>query len=90
MQSINVIQLAEKQRNEAIRLIDVRTPVEFREVHADGAHNIPLDTLDPQQIHDAIPGDPHQPLYVICRGGNRSTQAVKKLMAAGFDNVVNG
>jgi rhodanese-related sulfurtransferase len=29
-----------------VDLIDVRTPVEFREVHATIASNVPLETLD--------------------------------------------
>jgi rhodanese-related sulfurtransferase len=34
----------------AIDLIDVRTPVEFREVHAVPARNVPLDQLDPAAV----------------------------------------
>jgi rhodanese-related sulfurtransferase len=30
-----------------------------------------------------------QPLYVICRSGNRARQACEKLIAAGYTNVVN-
>ena len=30
-----------------VQLIDVRTPVEFREVHAVGARSVPLDRLGP-------------------------------------------
>ena len=30
-----------------IDLIDVRTPVEYREVHLEAARNVPLDALDP-------------------------------------------
>ena len=31
-------------------LIDVRTPMEFYEVHAVGSLNVPLDTLNPERI----------------------------------------
>ena len=41
---------------EAVELIDVRTPVEFREVHADLARNVPLDSLDPAASCTARPG----------------------------------
>lgn len=72
--------------NEAIELIDVRTPVEFREVHVGFARNLPLDRLDPAQL--AAGRDPRQPLYVICRSGNRAEKACEKLAAAGL-RVVN-
>ncbi len=50
-------QLAELQAvNKSVELIDVRTPVEFREVHVDFARNLPLDQLDAQAIraHRAV------------------------------------
>jgi rhodanese-related sulfurtransferase len=71
-----------------VELIDVRTPVEFREVHADLAHNVPLDSLDPAVLSQGR-ADAGQPLYVICNSGGRSKQACEKLVAAGVANVVN-
>ncbi len=71
-----------------IELIDVRTPVEFREVHVDFARNVPLDQFDAGTIA-AERGNTAQPLYVICHAGNRSLQACAKLAAAGYTNVVN-
>lgn len=64
-------------------LIDVRTPVEFREVHATPARNVPLDQLTPQDVagHDAV--------YVICRSGARAEKACEKLLAGGYDDVTN-
>jgi rhodanese-related sulfurtransferase len=71
-----------------VELIDVRTPVEFREVHAEYARNVPLDTLQPSElIRDGSPAD--HPLYVICRSGSRGKQACEKFQAAGFTGVVN-
>ena len=70
-----------------IDLIDVRTPVEFREVHAEFARNVPLDRLDPHALMKARNGS-EQPLYVICRTGNRADQACRKLDAAGYGNIV--
>lgn len=67
-------------------LVDVRTPVEFREVHVEGAVNVPLDRL-----HQANVPQPaaDQPLYVICHKGSRGAQACQQLATAGFANVVN-
>lgn len=72
-----------------VALIDVRTPVEFREVHVDFARNVPLDRLNPAGIRAERNGSNDQePLYVICRSGSRGKQACEKLAAAGL-NVVN-
>jgi rhodanese-related sulfurtransferase len=71
-----------------VELIDVRTPVEFREVHVDFARNVPLNRLDPASIGTERSGSSDEPLYVICRSGARGKQACAKLAAAGL-NVVN-
>jgi rhodanese-related sulfurtransferase len=72
-----------------IDLIDVRTPVEFREVHVTFARNEPLDRLNPQAIQAARNGSSQEPLYVICRSGARGKQACEKLTANGIANVIN-
>lgn len=77
-----------KQADAALELIDVRTPVEFREVHVTFARNVPLDRLDAAALTAGRDGA-SQPLYVICRSGGRGKQACEKLSAAGFTNVVN-
>lgn len=77
------------QRGEAIELIDVRTPVEFRELHPTIAKNVPLSELNPQQIMQARNGVADKPLYFICRSGNRAAKACEKFMAAGYSQVVN-
>jgi rhodanese-related sulfurtransferase len=71
-----------------LKLIDVRTPGEFREVHVDFARNVPLDQLDPQAIRSQRDRSSNGPLYVICRSGGRGKQACERLAAAGLD-VVN-
>jgi rhodanese-related sulfurtransferase len=87
MKTISPKQLHDLIRTgKTVELIDVRTPVEFREVHVDFARNMPLDQLDPGQLTAGRNG---QPLYVICRSGNRGKQACEKLAAAGLNHVVN-
>ena len=71
-----------------IELLDVRTPVEFREVHVGFARNLPLDRLDPAAFNAERNGAGDKPLYVICRSGSRGNQACEKLAAAGIE-VVN-
>ena len=89
MQTIDIKQLAEKQSLEQIDLIDVRMPTEFRHVHATYARSVPLDSLDPSAIMKARNGSASQPLYVICHSGSRSSQACRKFIEAGYDNVVS-
>lgn len=89
MQTISVKQLADKQNQADIDVIDVRMPTEFREVHAECARNVPLESLNPESMMAARNGMTGQPLYVICRSGNRSAQACNKFIEAGFENVVN-
>jgi rhodanese-related sulfurtransferase len=76
-------------RQGKIDLIDVQTPVEFRELHIAGARNVPLDRLDPAAIMQSRGGGREQPIYLICRSGSRGRQACEKVLAAGFTNVVN-
>lgn len=71
-----------------VELIDVRTPVEFREVHAEGARLVPLDRLDPKAIMAERRGAAGETLCFICRSGSRAKQACEKFLAAGYDNVV--
>jgi rhodanese-related sulfurtransferase len=82
---MNEIQPEELSRRlnsgEAIRLIDVRTPAEFREVHVAGAENIPLDRLDVKAFSHQTS---NAPLYVICKSGARGKQACAQLSAAGM------
>ena len=72
-----------------IDLIDVRTPVEYREVHVEVARNIPLDQLDPAALMKTRTGPTNEPLSMICRSGSRGQQACEKFHKAGFSNVVN-
>src|SRR6516164_4229604 len=75
--------------NGRIELIDVRTPIEFREVHVEFARNVPLDRLDPVAVLASRNGSKDDPLYLICRSGSRGRQACEKFLAAGFANFVN-
>ena len=72
-----------------IDLIDVRTPLEYREVHAASARTSRWTNWIPTPCCSAAQGAAHDPLYVICRSGSRGQQACQKFLAAGILNVVN-
>lgn len=78
-----------KRQGKSVDLIDVRTPVEFREVHVEFARNIPLDRLQPKEVQSQRNGNSDEPLYVICRSGARGSKACEAFVAAGVANVVN-
>ena len=75
-----------------VDLIDVRTPVEYREVHVPFARNLPLDRLDPAAVQQNLTAPAGEPLYIVCRSGGRGRQACEKLLAAGLTvcNVEGG
>jgi rhodanese-related sulfurtransferase len=82
---------AMRERGQAVELIDVRTPAEYRAGHAAGAKLLPLDQLNqatlPTQLQQSAAG-PEQPLYLTCQSGLRAQQAAERLMGAGYSNLV--
>ena len=67
-------------------LLDVRTPQEYREGHIPGSQNVPLQQLDKVE---EVTENKDTVLYVYCRSGARSRQAVSLLQAMGYANVRN-
>ena len=67
-------------------LLDVRTPQEYREGHIPGSQNMPLQQLDKVE---EVTENKDTVLYVYCRSGARSRQAVSLLQAMGYTNVHN-
>jgi rhodanese-related sulfurtransferase len=86
--TISPQQLAELlASNKPLKLIDVRTPAEFGEVHVTSARNLPLDRLDPAAV--AAEAGSEGPIYFICKSGGRSGKACEKLIASGFSDVIS-
>jgi rhodanese-related sulfurtransferase len=77
-----------KQQGNDVALVDVRTPMEFQQVHVPFARNVPLGELDAAQLAAESNGS-SEAIYVICHTGGRGQQAGEKLVAAGCENVVN-
>lgn len=67
-------------------LLDVRTPQEYREGHIPGSKNVPLQEIGRA---GAAAADQSAPLFVYCRSGARSRQAVGALQNMGYLNVKN-
>lgn len=80
---------AQRVQGNAKDIIDVRTPLEFAELHAEGARLVPLDRFDPAAIVAARQGSVDQPIYLICKTGARAAKACEALRSAGFPHVMN-
>lgn len=87
--TISPAELARRCHAGTVDLIDVRTPLEFGEVHAVAARNVPLDRLDPAAVIASRRCAEDQPLYVICRSGGRGAKACEAFVKAGIANVMN-
>lgn len=89
VRTISVEQLAKLCGDDCVELIDVRTPLEFQELRAKDARNLPLDTLDPHGVMKQRGGNADHPLYLICKSGMRGAKACQKFIDAGYANVIN-
>ena len=66
-------------------IVDVREKYEYKRGHINGAVNIPLSELRSRMSE--IPKD--RPVYLHCRSGQRSYNAVMALQNSGYGNVCN-
>lgn len=87
MQEISPELVSERLQHQLVELIDVRTPMEYHELHVEGARNIPLDSLDFNRLLATRKGEDTDPIYFICRSGMRATKACEKLIDQGFEKV---
>ncbi|WP_405653444.1 rhodanese-like domain-containing protein [Streptomyces sp. NBC_00019] len=70
---------------EGPRLLDVRTPGEFRTAHIPGSYNVPLDTLREHRAELLHHLD--EDVILICRSGARAAKAEQALAEAGLPNL---
>ncbi len=77
----------ERQSQDNVFVLDVRTDEEWNESHATGAVHWGLEEhLKQDELPDI---DKDAEIYVYCRTGNRSGQAIKIMQTAGYTNLVN-
>lgn len=80
---IDVETLQNRLENEEITLLDVREVDEYEGGHIEGAVNAPLSSLNETDL----PYPKDEPIYVICRSGNRSAQAAQLLKERGYTEI---
>lgn len=87
MNTILAEQLKSKvTKHEPIKILDVRTPVEYREFHLKNAINIQLDKLSEESLH-AAGFVKSELLYVVCKSGSRAKNATQQLSSIGYQAV---
>jgi rhodanese-related sulfurtransferase len=82
---VSVDEAKEMIDNGEVEVIDVRTPEEFSAGHIPGAKLVPLQVID-SMVSEL---DKNKKYVVVCRSGNRSTQASGILAEKGFSNIYN-
>jgi rhodanese-related sulfurtransferase len=67
------------------RILDVRTPGEFRTLRIPGSYNVPLDTL--REHRSELLRHLDEDVVLICHSGNRATRAEQALAEGGLPNL---
>jgi rhodanese-related sulfurtransferase len=70
------------------QVLDVRTPVEFAEVHVLQARNVPFHGLNPTALAGSGQLRKERPVYLLCRSGQRAAKAAEKFASGGFTEPV--
>ncbi|MEU6164845.1 rhodanese-like domain-containing protein [Streptomyces tanashiensis] len=73
------------QEGRAPRLLDVRTPGEFRTAHIAGSYNVPLSTL--REHRAELRSHLDEEVVLVCRSGQRAKEAEQALAQAGLPNL---
>lgn len=78
--------IKDKLENNEIIVLDVREDDEWASGHISLARHLPLGEISKETTKD-LPKD--TPIYVYCRSGRRSNEAMVKMNQLGFDNIVD-
>lgn len=86
------IKVIEKQQfakaiQEKVQLVDVRTSSEFEQGAIANALNI--DVNSDTFVEDISKLDKSKPVYIYCRSGSRSQKAAQKMVALGFEEIID-
>jgi len=68
----------------SVKVVDVRTPMEYRMGHYPGALNIPVTAINRRTTQRL----PKSGILVYCNTGQRARFAAEKLVRLGFEDVV--
>lgn len=71
--------------DDAPRILDVRTAVEFETAHIPGSYNVPLDTL--REHRRELKRHLDEDVVLVCRTGNRAAQAEEAFAGVGLPGL---
>tara|TARA_Y200000002_G_scaffold66120_1_gene51020 strand:- start:4293 stop:4673 length:381 start_codon:yes stop_codon:yes gene_type:complete len=69
-----------------VRLIDVRTPMEFSQGNINGSINVDFNNEE-EFLNYFNELDKTEPVFLYCRSGNRSRKSADKLINLGFSKI---
>lgn len=85
--SVSVDEFAKVIVDNQVQLIDTRTEAEFNEGHIPGAVNIDVNASDfESKVGQKV--DKNRPVALYCRGGRRSKIAAERIVALGYNDIV--
>ena len=87
MRDVNVRTFKELINSEEGIILDVRTLDEYNTGYIEGS--IHIDFFRPDFMDEIEKLDKNKPIYIYCRSGNRSGQAMFRMNAIGFKEVSN-
>jgi phage shock protein E len=77
---------AQKMQENSGQIFDVRTPKEYKSGHIDGAVNMHVYDKDFETRLDSL--DKNKTVYIYCKAGGRSAEAVETMKDKGFNHIV--
>jgi len=80
------VDMADLIQNRKAHIVDVRTPMEFKQGHIRGSVNIPLNNI--ATADKKLKGK--DPIVLCCASGARSGQAARVLKSKGFEAYNGG
>ena len=84
-QVLNVDEYEKQISGDEVLIVDVRTPNEYKSGHIEGA--VLVDVTEGSFDQKIQEYDKNQPVYIYCRSGSRSANAMRKMKAMGFTEV---
>lgn len=69
-------------------VLDVRTPLEYAQIHVREARLEPLEKFESAQSIERLALPKNAPIYLLCRSGTRAAKAASALVNAGYEQPV--
>ena len=83
---LSYIDFKNKIELSGVRLIDVRTPMEFSQGNINGSVNVDFNNEE-EFLNYFNELDKTEPVFLYCRSGNRSKKSADKLINLGFSKI---